>query len=320
MFLVFGQSTVTSALAAFAGMVALPLAIPTQHVHPALPVGHSVPPPTAGSDVGTGTGSGAKIGPAPPTESCLANTICEVKDRVRWRTPAWKPAYCSKIARAVHDASERYEIPAPLILAVMINESDMDENAVRTTMKNGTVYAKDGGLMGIRCIVDKQGKCINGNVRGLHWKKVMDPVSNIEIGTRELAHWRDGGGVTNVNIRVRDSHGVLRTKMKQIPCAHRTHAYWAHYNHGPRYIDHGSARHYPHRIAVLYYALARAMNVDTAALTSMRLTVVDHGKRPRTADRPIEARYQKLCQAIRGVGPVCSEPATAQLHHDDSTN
>jgi hypothetical protein len=63
------------------------------------------------------------------------------------------------------------------------------------------------------------------------------------------------------------------------------------------------------------------MNVDTAALTSMRLTVVDHGKRPRTADRPIEARYQKLCQVIRGVGPVCSEPATAQLHRDDdSTN
>lgn len=314
MFLAFGQSTVTNALAAFAGMVAFPLAIPTQHVHPAPPARHSVPPRAA--DSSGRTSSSARIGPDAPSESCLANTICEVKDRVRWRTSAWKPAYCSKIARAVHDSAERYQIPAPLILAVMINESDMDQNAVRTTMKNGIVYAKDGGLMGIRCIVDKHGKCINGHVRGVHWKTVMDPVSNIDIGARELAYWRDGGGVTSVTVRTRDSHGVLRTKQKQIPCAHKTHAYWAHYNHGPRYIDHGSPRHYPHRIAVLYYALSRAMNVDTTALTSMRLTVVDRGKRPRTADRPIEARYQKLCQMIRGVGHVCSEPATAQLDRD----
>jgi hypothetical protein len=311
-FPVFGQSTVTNAIAAFAGMVAFPLAIP-QHVQPAMPAGHT--------DISATGKARAKIGPQSPTEPCLANTICEVKDRVRWRTPAWKPAYCSQIAHAVHESSERYDIPASLILAVMINESDMDEKAVRTTMKHGTLYAKDGGLMGIRCILDRQGRCINGHVRGMHWKNVMDPVTNIGIGARELAHWRDGGGITNVTVRVRDSHGVLRTKQKNIPCSHRTHAYWAHYNHGPRYIDHGSARHYPHRIAVLYYALSRVMNVDTAALTAMRLTILDPGKRPRTADRPIEARYQKLCQAIRGVGPVCSERTTAQLPvDDDSTN
>jgi soluble lytic murein transglycosylase-like protein len=285
-------------------MMAFPLAVPTQDVHPALP-----PAPREASDL-------AKIAPQLPTESCLANTICEVKDRVRWRTPAWKPAQCERIAHAVHESSQRYDIPASLILAVMINESDMNENAVRTTMKNGTVYAKDGGLMGIRCIVDQKGRCINGHVRGKHWKEVMNPVSNIDIGARELAHWRDGGGITSVTVRTRDSVGHLRTRQKFIPCAHKTHAYWAHYNHGPHYIDHGPARHYPHRIAVLYYALARAMNVDTTALTSMRLTIVDRGKRPRTADRPVEARYQKLCQAIRGVGPVCSERTTAQLQHE----
>jgi hypothetical protein len=108
----------------------------------------------------------------------------------------------------------------------------------------------------------------------------------------------------------------MRTKQRQIPCTHRTHAYWAHYNHGPHYIDRGPARHYPHRVAVLYYALARAMNIDTSSLTSMRLTITDPGKRPRTADRPVEARYQKLCQAIRGVGPGCAERPTAQLKRD----
>jgi len=170
--------------------------------------------------------------------------------------------------------------------------------------------------MGIRCIVDKKGGCTNGHVRGMAWTQVMDPMTNVDVGARELAHWRDGGGITNVTVRTRDSHGVLHTTEKHVPCAHRTHAYWAHYNHGPRYIDRGPARHYPHRIAVLYYALARAMNMDTSSLTSMRLTIIDPGKRPRTADHPVEARYQKLCHAIRDVGPVCSERSTAELRHD----
>jgi hypothetical protein len=303
--LAFGQTSVTHAIAAFAGMMALPLSLPNHEAK----IGTTLESKPAG-----------KIEPSLPSISCLATTICEVKDRVRWRTAAWKPAFCEKVAREVMDASKRYDIPPALIMAVMINESDMDEKAFRTTIKSGRVYAKDGGLMGIRCIVDKHGKCVNGNVRGMRWSDVMDPITNIDMGARELAHWRTGGGITNVTVRTRDNHGVLRTKLKHIPCAHRTHAYWAHYNHGPRYIDHGPARHYPHRIAVLYYALARSMHMDTSSLTAMHLTVDDPGKRRRTADRPVEARYQKLCQAIRGTGAVCVEPATAQLNTLAPTN
>ncbi|HEY5282130.1 MAG TPA: transglycosylase SLT domain-containing protein [Polyangia bacterium] len=306
----FGQNSVTNAIAAFAGMMAFPLAIPTHDAPPTVVVEHASEPAPSAAKVAN-VANVDRLG-----VSCLATTICEVKDRVRWRTAAWKPAFCEKIATAVLESSKRYAIPPSLILAVMINESDMNEKAFRTTAKNGSVYAKDGGLMGIRCIVDKQGRCTNGHVRGMAWTQVMDPVTNVDAGARELAHWRDGGGITNVTVRTRDSHGVLRTVEKHVPCAHKTHAYWAHYNHGPRYIDRGPARHYPHRIAVLYYALARAMNVDTSSLTSMRLTVNDPGKRPRTADHPVEARYQKLCQAIRDVGPVCTERSTAQLRHD----
>ena len=301
----FGQTSVTHAIAAFAGLMAIPLAIPTHDAEPGTAV-----------ESKTGATSAPGIVADVPSASCLATTICEVKDRVRWRTPAWKPEYCKQIANAVLDSSKRHAVSPSLILAVMINESDMNEKAFRTTLKAGRLYAKDGGLMGIRCIVDKQGHCVNGNVRGMPWSEVMDPVTNIDIGARELAHWRNGGGITNVTIRSRDSDGVLRIKQKHVPCTHKTHAYWAHYNHGPRYIDRGPARHYPHRIAVLYYALARAMNMDTTELTSMRLTITDPGKRPRTADRPVEARYLKLCQAIRGVGPVCTDRSTAQLHHD----
>jgi len=282
--------------------MAFPLAIPTHDVG-------------AGATEQT-TKAVAEAAAESPSASCLATTICEVKDRVRWRTPAWKTETCERIAAAVLESSRRHDVPPSLILAVMINESDMNEKSFRTTMKNGALYAKDGGLMGIRCIVDKHGHCTNGNVRGIAWSDVMDPVKNIDIGARELSHWAHGGGVTSVTVRTRDSDGILRTRQRQIPCAHRTHAYWAHYNHGPHYIDRGPARHYPHRVAVLYYALARAMSIDTSSLTSMHLTIVDPGKRPRTADRPVEARYQKLCQAIRGVGPVCSERTTAQLKQE----
>jgi hypothetical protein len=287
-------------------MMAFPLAMPSHDARPDVAVRSPTP----------GKGSG-NIGSEMPSESCLTATVCDVKDRVRWRTSPWKPGFCARIAHAVLDSSKRYDLPPSLILAVMINESDMNEKAFRTTVKAGRIYAKDGGLMGIRCIVDGHGRCVNGNVRGLPWQEVMDPVTNIDIGARELAYWRDGGGITNVTIHTRDSHGVLRTIQKHVPCAHKTHAYWAHYNHGPRYIDRGPARHYPHRIAVLYYALSRTMNVDTSSLTSMRLTVNDPGKRPRTADKPVEARYQKLCQAIRDVGLGCSElTTTAQLTRD----
>ncbi len=232
---------------------------------------------------------------------------------MRWRTPAWKPEFCRKIAHAVLESSQRHQIPPALILAIMINESDMNEKAFRPSVRDGTVYAKDGGLMGIRCIVNQQGLCSNGNVRGLAWKDVMDPVTNIELGTRELARWRDGGGLTKVTTKLRNRDGSIRIKERWVRCEHKTHAYWAHYNHGPRYIDHGRARHYPHRIGVLYFALARAMDADTGEVMRMRLTVVDPGKRPRTADRPVEARYQKLCQAIRDVGSACSGVRTAAL-------
>jgi hypothetical protein len=301
----FGQTSATHTIAAFAGLMAFPLAMPTHDAEPSVVVERK-------TEANVGVHSAADA----PTISCLATTLCEVKDRVRWRTPAWKPAFCEQIANAVLDSSKRHALSPSLILAVMINESDMNEKAFRTTLKGGRVYAKDGGLMGIRCIVDSHNHCVNGNVRGMPWADVMDPVTNIDIGARELAHWRNGGGITNVTVRTRDSDGVLRTKQKHVPCTHKTHAYWAHYNHGPRYIDRGPARHYPHRIAVLYYALAKAMNMSTNELTSMRLTITDPGKRPRTADRPVEARYLKLCQTIRGVGPVCSDRSTAQLHDD----
>jgi hypothetical protein len=250
--------------------------------------------------------SGAALAETARTEACLAQTVCAVKERIRWQTPAWTPSQCRKIADAVETSAKRHDLSPSLLLAIMVNESDMNEKAARVyTHADGKVYAKDGGLMAIRCLLDEHDRCTNGNVRGVPFKELMDPVNNIELGARELAHWRDGGGVTTKTIIKRDAGGHLRRVVKEVPCEHKTHGWWAHYNHGPRYIDKGYARHYPHRVAVLDHAFATVMNTPAPELTSGRITIHDPGKRERTVDRPLEPRYKKLYEEIMSSG-TCS--------------
>ena len=171
--------------------------------------------------------------------ACLAQTICAVKERIRWQTPAWTPSQCRRIADAVATSAKRHDLSPTLLLAIMVNESDMNEKAARIYTRDGKVYAKDGGLMAIRCLLDDHDRCTNGNVRGVAWKDLMDPVTNIELGARELAHWRDGGGVMTKTIVKLDASGHRQRVTKDVPCDHKTHGWWAHYNHGPRYIDKG---------------------------------------------------------------------------------
>jgi hypothetical protein len=234
--------------------------------------------------------------------NCLAQTICSVKEHIRWQTPAWTPSQCRKIADAVSASAKRHDLSPSLLLAVMVNESDMNEKSARSYTREGRIYAKDSGLMAIRCLPDDHDHCTNGNVRGMAFKDLMDPVNNIEAGARELAHWRDGGGVMEKTIVKRDASGHLRREKRLVPCRHKTHAWWAHYNHGPRYIDKGYPRHYPHRVAVLDRAFATVMNTPAPELESGRITIHDPGKRERTADRPLEPRYKKLCSQILSSG------------------
>jgi hypothetical protein len=288
------------AIVALAGAVVVPAAVPAHaaSVDPAILVESAAP------DVST-----PEQERATPPEPCLASTICSLKDKVRYRTAGWSQDFCHRIAQGVLDSAKRNDISPSMLLAVMINESDMDERAAPVTMKNGTIYAKDSGLMGIRCVL-KQGRCTNGYVKGMAWKKVMDPFTNIELGARELARWRKGGAVTKVTVRVR-SGGKIVERQKYVPCQHKTHAYWAHYNHGPIYIGHGPARHYPHRVAVLEYAIAQALNVEATELKQVpRITMHDKGERERTVDRPVEPRFRKLCEQIHEVGGQCASVAT----------
>jgi hypothetical protein len=237
--------------------------------------------------------------------SCLTQTICAVKEKIRWQTPAWTPSQCSRIADAVATSAKRHDLSTSLLLAIMVNESDMNEKSARVYTRGGKVYAKDGGLMAIRCLLDEHDRCTNGNVRGLPWKELMDPVTNIELGARELASWRDGGGVMSKTIVKLDAEGHRQRITREVPCDHKTHAWWAHYNHGPRYIAKGYPRHYPHRIAVLDHAFATVMNTPAPELTAGRITIHDPGRRERTIDRPLEPRYKKLYEQILS-GGTCS--------------
>jgi hypothetical protein len=303
--LFFAHRLSRRALAAMAGAMAVPAGVSL----PAPPV--TLPPVAAAAPVDR-----EPVAPLVPGEDCLASTVCSVKAHVRWHTPAWTPETCRDIASAVTSAARKYDLSPTLLLAVMVNESDLDENAFHVTMHGDQIYAKDSGLMGVRCVLDRRGRCTNNRLRGMSWKALMDPLTNIAIGARELASWRTAG-VSRVTVKVRDSSGQLVAERKLIRCQHRSHAFWAHYNHGPLYIDHGPARHYPHRVAVLDYALARALDVDAPELAG-RITIRDPGERPRTADRPVEERYRKLCRQIGEAGGLCNRvaslPATAAAH------
>jgi hypothetical protein len=202
-------------------------------------------------------------------------------------------------------AADKYDLSPALILAVMLNESDLDEKAVTPYFRGGTVYAKDSGLMGIRCVFDGRGRCGNGHVRGMRARDIADPVTNIQLGARELAYTRDKGGVERRTVRVQGDNGQITTRAKLVRCRHQSHAYWAHYNHGSFYLSSGNARHYPHRVAVLYYALARSLGLPDDEVTSGPITIRDKGMRARTADRPIETRYRTLASKIYESAPRC---------------
>jgi hypothetical protein len=252
-----------------------------------------------------------------PTESCLAAAVCAVQQRIRWRTAAWEPKFCEQIAHTLLSSSQRYHLSPLLLFAIMINESTMNERAVRLTVKDGALYAKDGGLMGIRCVLDKQGRCKNGDIRGMSWSDVAEPTTNIKIAARQLAYWRDFGGVATRRTVVRDSDGRVRTTMRQVHCPHEDHPFWAHYNHGERYIDHGPARYYPYRVGSLYATLSQALQMDDTQVSAGGLARRAGGSVAWMRDRRVGLRQHSLCRTIMDMGPVCRPPATAEAPLQD---
>ncbi|MCG5055676.1 MAG: transglycosylase SLT domain-containing protein [Myxococcales bacterium] len=276
---------------------------------PAKAVGHAA----SSGPMNRGSAPAKVVGdPQQVDTSCLAQTICQLKEKMRWHRPGWDEPFCNEIAEGFLRTADEFGLNPALLLAVAINESNLDEKAVATSVRGETVYARDGGLMGIRCLMDPKGMCTNGNVRGLPWTSIMNPLDNIEMGAKELAHYRNGAGIERVEERRRGRDGKVTVVVRNTRCRHKTHAYWAHYNHGPVYLSQGYARHYPHRVAVLYYALVKAMGMGMPReLSHGRITIHDRGSRERTADRPVETRYKELVEIIdASAGPSCRNLAS----------
>jgi hypothetical protein len=251
------------------------------------------------------SGPVASVPPTPSAdETCLARTLCRLGPRLNGHRATWTPAFCDKLASGVVSAAARHSLSPALMLAVMINESDLNESAARLSHSHGHV-AKDSGLMGIRCVLDRQGRCLNGLVRGMAWRQVMDPVTNVELGARYLALYRDGAGRSRITVSVRQDDGTVRLVSKEVPCRHRDHAYWAHYNHGTHFIAHGPASFYPQHVAALDRALGETLGLDTPELA---VRGVMGGLQHQGGQR-----YVQLCSLIRNANPSCPAiPTLAQ--------
>ena len=236
-------------------------------------------------------------GPSVPP-SRLGGALCRLKRRVRVKNTPWTPVFCERLATALEDAGGRHGLDPALLVAVMIQESDLDERAVRVD-RTPRGLAKDSGLFGIRCLVNRAGLCQNGLVRGMAFAEVMDPITNVELGARYLAHYRDGAGRRLITVRRRLPDGSQAEQIRKVRCRHRGHAYWAHYNHGTHYISQGPARLYPLGVAALYRALRDSL--ELGALGPWRMA----GKN-RCA--PLGARHRKLCEIIRASGELALAP------------
>jgi Transglycosylase SLT domain len=244
--------------------------------------------------------SGLTASPVAENDACLASALCNLQQRVGRSRPAWTPAFCARLAQGVVASARRHDLAPALLVAVMINESDLDEKAARVSRPHGTL-AKDSGLMGIRCVVGARGRCTNGLVRGVPWRSVMDPLTNVELGAVYLAYYRDGGGRSRITVRTRQPDGTVRTAVRNIPCRHLDHAYWAHYNHGTRYIAHGPPRFYAPHVAILQDALVETLGLDRETAIAPRYTL----RALQRADRPTGQRYVQLCGLIRASNGLC---------------
>ena len=172
------------------------------------------------------------------------------------------------------------------------------------------MYAKDGGLMGIRCVFGERGRCDNGHVQGMSFRAIMDPVNNIELGAKALAYYRDKGGVEKKMVRERNAEGKLveAHQERPLPAPRPTPA-------GPTTTTARSTspRATPGTTPTGWRCCTTACR-GVLGVPAPELTVADgspcaiRGRRPRTADRPVEPRYRVLCDKIGRSAARASAP------------
>jgi soluble lytic murein transglycosylase-like protein len=212
---------------------------------------------------------------AQDSQDCFVKTMCEIKERVRWKTPKWNAEKCTRVANAFVASGQRHNLEPEFLASVSLNESDFNDESTRVSINKQGDEVVDSGLMAIRCVKDSKGRCKNGYVKGMTVKKLLVIETNIEIGAKILASTRQ------------DKY-----------CKHLNHPWWAHYNWGPRTLDKGPARHYGHRVGVVYFAYAYALGKKPIELAKIKFVQDPRPAKPRTADKPIGIREKVLVAKV----------------------
>ena len=229
--------------------------------------------------------------PADKADLCFAETLCAIKESIRWGTPKWNQAMCYRVANAIIKAEKRNQVSRDLILAVIINESDMNEVAIRKYVKDGRVVSQDGGLMGGHCKLGKDGSTCTNYLTSEHVKAAdfFKPEFSIARGATWLKKIRDDGS-----------------------CPHIDHPWFAHYNWGAKVFRVGVPRSYPQRVAVLWRAISDLMGRPNPGLADLRFVQVK-GKKKITIDTPVGQRHKDLVAKIKS----CSKYAC--VHEEQAT-
>ena len=127
--------------------------------------------------------------PLVPSDAVLVSTevVCAVQHAVRWREAEWTKMECRDRARDFADAGRRWGFSPTQLVAMSLAESDFRVGAQR--VDGG---ALDEGLMGVRCVVGRRGRCTNWPVRGLTPRQLLEPRRNIMAGAQILAELHHG--------------------------------------------------------------------------------------------------------------------------------
>ena len=116
-----------------------------------------------------------------------AALLCEVQRAVRRREAAWTAQECQDRARDFENSGQSWVFPPAQLVAMSLAESDLRTRAQRVSGR-----AVDLGLMAVRCVLGKHGRCANWPVRGMTPRQLLEPRRNIEAGAQILATLHHG--------------------------------------------------------------------------------------------------------------------------------
>jgi hypothetical protein len=120
-----------------------------------------------------------------PVILITSDHVCKVQKSIRHKNVIWSAKLCKKIADAYNSTFAPWHM-----FAISINESDMRYNVHYRAGK----HKVDVGLTGVRCFLNRYGRCTNWPVKNWTISDLKNPVKNIEAGAKILKQKLDSYG------------------------------------------------------------------------------------------------------------------------------